>query len=232
MKRSICDSLIGVRNLDVVLVHGLYHQPGHMRPLVKALEARGICAKVPRLHRGSLANDTQAVQEAVDACRGKPLVVGHSYGGAVATGLEGVEAFVFMAAFVPDVGESCAVLGGPNAPVNAWVRPFSDGYSYIPADVAQDLFYGDCTPGDVQIAKRLLVPQASGHGRGEIVAAGWRHARSLYLICTQDRAMSPDLQQTMAERCTDARTFHASHSVYISRPHAVADEIMAFARAD
>jgi pimeloyl-ACP methyl ester carboxylesterase len=218
-----------VVDLDVVLVHGLYHQPAHMQPLAAALETRGVGVKVPRLHRGSLANDTRAVQEAVDACERRPLVVGHSYGGAVVTGLERVAAFVYMAAFVPDVGESCAALGGPDAPVNAWVRPLPDGFTHIPADVAGDLFYGDCPPSAAQKATSLLVPQASGHGRGEVTAAGWRHAPSLYLVCTQDRAMSPPLQQRMAQRCTDARTFDASHSLYISRPDAVADVLLEFA---
>lgn len=219
-------------NLEVVLVHGLYHQPAHMRPLVKVLEERGASVKVPGLHRGSLADDTRAVQEAVDASEGRPLVVGHSYGGAVATGLQRVDALVYMAAFVPDMGESCAALGGPDAPVNASVRPLSDGFTYVPADVAGDLFYGDCTPSAAQNATSLLVPQASDHGRGEVMAASWRHTRSLYLVCTQDRAMSPNLQQSMAERCTDARSFDASHSPYISRPQAVADEIMEFAASN
>lgn len=219
-------------SLEVVLVHGLYHQPAHMRPLVKALEERSATVKVPRLHRGSLADDTRAVQEVVDACEGQPLVVGHSYGGAVTTGLERVGAFVYLAAFVPDVGESCAALGGPDAPVNASVHRFSDGFTYIPADVAADLFYGDCTPSAARNAVSLLVPQASGHGRGEAMAAGWRHARSFYLVCTQDRAMSPILQQSMAERCTNARRFDGSHSLYISRPQTVAHEIMEFAASD
>lgn len=219
-------------NLEVVLAHGLYHQPAHMRPLVRILEARGVSVKVPGLHRGSLANDTRAVQEAVDACEGRPLVVGHSYGGAVATGLQRVDALVYMAAFVPDVGESCAALGGTDAPVNAWVRPSSaEGFTYIPAGVATDLFYGDCTPSAAETAVGLLVPQASGHGRGEVTAAGWRQARSLYLVCTQDRAMSPILQRRMAERCTEVMSFDASHSPYISRPQTIADAIVEFAAA-
>lgn len=218
--------------LEVVLAHGLYHQPAHMRPLVEALEGRGATVKVPGLHRGSLVDDIRAVQEAVNACEDRPIVVGHSYGGAVATGVQKVEALVYMAAFVPDVGESCASLGGPDAPVNAWVRPFSDGFTYIPGDVSTDLFYGDCTPSAARNARRLLVPQAAGHGRGEVRAAGWRHTRSLYLVCTQDRAMSPILQQSMAERCTDVQSFDASHSPYISRPQAVADAITEFAASD
>ncbi len=218
-----------MEDFEVVLVHGLYHQPAHMRPLVEVLEARGLTVTVPSLHRGSLADDTRAVQEAVDACHGRPIVVGHSYGGAVVTGLEGVDVLVYMAAFVPDVGESCASLGGPHAPVNAAVRPVADGFTHIPDELADELFYGDCTPDAAEAARRLLVPQAAGHGRGAVTTAGWRTTRSLYLVCTQDRAMSPSLQRAMAQRCSDARSLDASHSPYISQPREVAAEIYRFA---
>ncbi|MGI6878157.1 alpha/beta hydrolase [Microbacterium sp. gxy059] len=138
---------------------------------------------------------------------------------------------MYLAAFVPDVGESCATLGGPDAPVNAWIRPFSDGFTYVPEDVAPGLFYGDCTPSAARDAASLLVPQAAGHGRGEVSTAAWRHVRSLYVVCTQDRATSPDLQRRMASRCSAARVFDASHSPYISRPQAIADANTEFAAA-
>jgi len=64
---------------EVILVHGLYHQPQQMQPLRAALEERGAIAHVPRLHRGSLMADTGAVQQVVDACRNESVVVAHSY---------------------------------------------------------------------------------------------------------------------------------------------------------
>jgi predicted alpha/beta hydrolase family esterase len=46
------------------------------------------------------------VQQVADACRNEPVVVAHSYGGAVAAGVQGAASFVFMGAFAPKVGES------------------------------------------------------------------------------------------------------------------------------
>lgn len=211
---------------EVVLVHGLFHQPAHLLPLVDALTKRGVVVHVPRLHRGSLAADTSAVQQLVEGCATQPIVVGHSYGGAVAAGVEGAASLVFMAAFVPDIGESCASLGGPDALVNAWVRPHPAGGTYIPADVASALFYGDCGIGAATRAVRLLVPQASGHGRGRAQAATWKHTPSRYLVCSDDRAMSPQLQRRMADRCTSQHTMNVSHSPYISRPDDVAGSLL------
>ena len=83
---------------EVILVHGLYHQPAHMQALENVLEGLGATVHTPLLHRGSLEADTSAVQQAVDACKGKPIVVGHSYGGAVAAGIRRAASFVFTTA--------------------------------------------------------------------------------------------------------------------------------------
>lgn len=211
---------------EVILVHGLYHQPAHMQPLVDALEARGATVHAPLLHRGSLEADTRAVQRAVDDCLQAPIVVGHSYGGAVAAGTHGARLFVFIAAFVLDVGETCAVLGGPAAPVNAWVVPLPEGGTFVSAAVARGLFYGDCEPDAAGRAVALLVPQAPGHGRGRAASAEWRRIESRFIVCSDDRAMSPALQHRMAERCTSYEILDASHSPYISRPTQVAATIL------
>lgn len=76
-------------------MHGLYHQPAHREPLVDALEARGAIVHVPFLHHGSLAADTSVVQEQVKPCFEEPIVVSHSYGGAIAAGVQGAASFLF-----------------------------------------------------------------------------------------------------------------------------------------
>ncbi|GAA4267850.1 alpha/beta hydrolase [Frondihabitans peucedani] len=217
---------------EVILVHGLYHQPQHMQPLRAALEERGAIVHVPRLHRGSLAEDTQVVQRVIiDACRNQPILVAHSYGGAVAAGVQGAAAFVFMAAFAPKVGESCAQLGGIDAPVNAFVRPHPEGGTFMPAEAATNLFYADCDPQMAQRAVDLLVPQASGHGRGVVKTAPWESAVSHYIVCADDRAMTPALQLRMAIRCSSYEVLTASHSPYISRPQHVATSVLGTATA-
>lgn len=211
---------------EVILVHGLYHQPQHMQPLREALEARGATVHSPRLHQGSLAADTEAVQRAVDACRDRPILVAHSYGGAVVAGVERALSFVFVAAFAPRAGESCAQLGGPDAPVNPFVRPHPAGGTFIPSEMAVELFFADCDPYAAQRAVDLLVPQASGHGRGVVEAASWERSISHYIVCSDDRAMSPALQMRMAKRCSSHEVLSASHSPYISQPHRVAASVL------
>lgn len=96
----------------VLLVHGLYHRPEHFAVVAERLQAAGTEVVVPELHRGSLPADTAAVQAAIDALQEPPIVLGHSYGGSVITGVRGAGHLVYLAAFVLDVGESAAGLGG------------------------------------------------------------------------------------------------------------------------
>jgi pimeloyl-ACP methyl ester carboxylesterase len=217
---------------DVVLLHGLYHQPAHMQPLVEELEKRGVNVHVPTLHRGSLAADIVAAQHAVNASLRRPIVVGHSYGGAVAAGVEGAAALVFIAAFVLDLGESCAALSGLRAPVNAWTQPHPSGGTFIPADAARELFYGDCDPVAAENAIALLTRQAAGHGRGIATRAAWRELPSKYIVCADDRAVDPALQKRLALRCTDSYTISTSHSPYISQPVLTADAILGWPYSD
>ncbi len=95
----------------VVLVHGLYHQAGHFGVVAAGLRRVGVEVVVPELHRGSLREDTRVVQEAVDGFGVAPVVVGHSYGGSVITGVRGAGHLVYLAAFVLDAGESAAEWG-------------------------------------------------------------------------------------------------------------------------
>lgn len=68
--------MVGLR--EMVLVHGLWHQPAHFDPLTSVLRRRGFTVHTPRLHRGSLRADTRAVQSIVDRCEAPPVVVGNT----------------------------------------------------------------------------------------------------------------------------------------------------------
>lgn len=211
---------------EVIFVHGLWHQPAHFDRLVGVLRANGVVVHVPRLHRGSLANDTAAVQEVVDALPVAPVVLGHSYGGSVITGLDRVRHLIYVAAFVPAAGESGALLGGTDALVNDVVRHNEDGTTSIPIEHAREVLYSDCTEADSVWAAGLLVRQQPGHGRGVPQRVAWESVESTYVRCEQDRALSPALQERMARRCTNVVSLTSSHSPFISQPTQLGTLIM------
>ncbi|WP_393057623.1 alpha/beta hydrolase [Streptomyces sp. LN549] len=206
----------------VVLVHGLYHDPRHFDLVVAELRADGIDVAVPELHRGSLQADTEAVQAVVDAMEEPPLVVGHSYGGSVITGLTGVGHLVYLAAFVPAEGESAAGLGGSTALLVSSVVRDEDGLTHVDAAAAVDVFYGDAPRERAVWAASLLRPQKPGCGRGVPTRQSWRSTPSTYIVCSQDRAIDPGVQREMSRRCSSTLTWNTSHSPFISEPGRVA----------
>jgi hypothetical protein len=127
---------------------------------------------------------------------------------------------------VPASGESGALLGGAGALVNDAVQRNDDGTSSIRPERARDVLYADCTEAESDWATELLVPQQPGHGRGVPARIAWQSVESTYLLCEQDRALSPDLQQRMARRCTNTISLSSSHSPFISRSRQLADLIV------
>ncbi|MEV7401409.1 alpha/beta hydrolase [Streptomyces sp. NPDC091267] len=206
----------------MVLVHGLYHDPRHFDLVVGELSAVGIEVAVPELHRGSLLADTEAVQAVVDAMADEPLVMGHSYGGSVITGLTGVGHLVYVAAFVPAEGESAASLGGTTELLASSVVHDADGVTHVDPTAALDVFYGDAPIERATWAASLLRPQKPGCGRGVPERRAWQNTPSTYVICARDRAIDPGLQRAMSRRCSSTLTWQTGHSPFISAPGEVA----------
>jgi pimeloyl-ACP methyl ester carboxylesterase len=215
----------------VVLVHGLWHTPEHLGPLIAALERDGVPVVAPRLHRGSYEADVAAVQEAVDGCAAPPVLVGHSYGGAVITDVVGVARLVYLAAFVPDLGESAVSLNGRDGLINAAVRMREDGATEIVPELADAHLYHDCAAEQRDRARSLLVPQGVRSARGTPTRTAWRSVPSTFVVCTDDHAVAPAVQRRMAERCTSVLELAAGHSAYLSRTREVAAIIVAAASA-
>nr|MDT0666432.1 alpha/beta hydrolase [Micromonospora sp. DSM 115978] len=123
------------------------------------LEALGHEVRTSELHRGSLAADTAAVQADVDAL-GDAVVCGHSYGGAVITGLrpDGIRRLVYLAALMPDVGQSGADLNqlGPPSSLQEALVMGDDGTCTVDVARAADVFYADCELGDQAAAVARL----------------------------------------------------------------------------
>jgi pimeloyl-ACP methyl ester carboxylesterase len=170
-----------------------------------------------------LPADTAAVQAAVDALQVPPIVLGHSYGGSVITGLRGVGHLVFLAAFVLDAGESAAGLGGASPRRQDAINPEPDGSTSLHPDRAGDTLYSDCSEPLAAWAVGLLRPQAPGCGRGIPERHSWKHTSSTYVVCAQDRAIDPVLQRKMASRCTDVREWQTGHSPFVGQPDLIVE---------
>lgn len=191
--------------------------------MAERLRTGGVEVVVPELHRGSLTADTAAVQAVVDALAEPPLLLGHSYGGSVITGVRGAGRLVYLTAFVPDTGESAATLGGASPRLQDAIVPEPDGSTSLRPDRAADVLYHDCSGPLAARAVALLRPQAPGCGRGVPTHHGWKDTPSTYVVCGRDRVIDPALQRRMAARCTEVREWRTGHSPFVGQPDLLVD---------
>ena len=116
--------------VSVVLVHGAFADGSGWQPVYQILKADGFEVGIVQAPNLSLEGDVAATKWVV-AEQSRPVVlVGHSYGGAVVTEAGNdpkVAALVYIAAWVPDKGESVARCCKPCRPTPHHRRSFHRG---------------------------------------------------------------------------------------------------------
>jgi pimeloyl-ACP methyl ester carboxylesterase len=218
----------------IVLVHGSWHGSWCWSAVTEKLRPLGHTVTAVDLHRGTLAEDTRAVQEAIDANGTTAIVCGHSYGGAVITGLrpELVEHAVYLAAMMPDADQSILAMNNEDGrALSDWIELRDDGAScVVAADSARRVFLGDCDAAVQDEAISRLVPQLTKTFQDPPGRALWRDVQSTYVICTEDQAIPPERQRRMSRNATYSRSWPTSHSPFLSAPERVTDLLAELAR--
>ena len=220
---------------NVVLVHGAFADGSGWRRVVDILGKDGYTITVVQEPLTSLADDVAATKRALDLHQGPTLLVGHSYGGVVITeagNAPNVVGLVYIAAFIPDQGESAVSLLSQAPPANDDMRATKDDFLYIdpaafPADFAADL-----PPAEGNFMAHSQAMLAKAAGGAPVTTAAWHQKKSWALVATRDHNINPDLERTMAKRAgSETIEVPASHAVYVSKPEDVARLIEGAAKA-
>src|SRR5215813_15461781 len=121
----------------IILVHGFWGGAAHWSKVIVHLSRMGYTS----IHAvenplTSLADDVERTRKMVAQHKGPVLLVGHSYGGMVITGAgtaPNVVGLVYIAAWVPDAGESLGALASVGTPPPGGGDAFvdSDGHLWI-----------------------------------------------------------------------------------------------------
>ena len=220
----------------IVLVHGAFAESSSWDRVIRELEDAGhdvIAAANPL--RG-LAADAQSVTDLVSSVDGPVVLVGHSYGGAVITNVDGnageITGLVYVAAFAPDHGESANMLAQKFAgsTLGDALRPVhrSNGTTdlYIDREIFHDQFCADVPAAEaarMATTQRPVTLEALQAPTGDRPL--WKDVPSWFLIAGQDRNIPAELQQFMAYRAGARETVElpsASHAVAVSHPDATA----------
>lgn len=213
----------------VLLVHGAWHTGSAWDGVAAGLRARGVLVAVAELHRGSLAADVAAAEAALDRIseRGPVIACGHSYGGAVITGLapQKIGHLVYLAAMMPDIGETSLGLlaGAPPSDLGACMIGDPAGTTTIDPAKAGELFHSQL--GESRRAGHVgaLVPQLMAPGHRATTSAAWHSCPSTYVVCTDDHVLHPDLQHRLSKRATHTVAWHSDHGAFASHENDTVD---------
>lgn len=216
---------------DLVILHGAWHQPAHFDVVADALCQRGVRVTVPDLGGHSLTSGTAMAQEIVDTAEEPPVVMAHSFGGVTACCLERAAHLLFVAAFIFDAGESpqdwTTRVGEETGKAAAPLPMDEAGMTHLEPDGARAGFFADCPPEAADRAVRLLRPEPASIFTDAAPRAPYQSVPSTYVICSQDRAILPEMVGYFADRCSEQLTWPTSHSPYLSRPETVVDLVAA-----
>ncbi|MET9353093.1 alpha/beta fold hydrolase [Streptomyces sp. NPDC006617] len=234
------------RKPTIVLVHGAFADSSSWNGVVDRLQSRDYPVVAASNPLRGLAGDAAYVRQLVASIDGPVVLAGHSYGGAVissaAKGLDHVKALVFVAAFLPDAGESALTLAGkfPGSTLGEALRPvpvtLPDGSQVADLYIEQDKFHQQFaadvpeeTTAVMAATQRPVTDAALAEGA---TAPAWADIPSWVLVATEDRNIPPQAQTFMAERAkATVVSISASHAVSVSRPADVARLINEAAQA-
>ncbi|MER5353677.1 alpha/beta hydrolase [Kitasatospora sp. NPDC002551] len=231
----------------IVLVHGGYADSSCWNATIGELQRRGyptVCGSNPL--RG-IPTDAPYIAGLLDSIAGPVVLVAHSMGGTVITnaaaGKANVKALVYVAAFVPDVGETQGELIGKFP--GSEVLPVSVPVPYTKADGTrgtefylgkdgQAAFAADLSKADFRILQATQRPFDADSFTYPTTAAAWRTIPVWGLVAGRDKAIPPACERWMYARANARKVVEAptsSHVVMLSHPGVVADLIHDAARS-
>jgi pimeloyl-ACP methyl ester carboxylesterase len=220
---------------NVVIVHGAFADGSGWQGVADILGKDGYAVSVVQEPLTSLADDVAATKRVLDLQQGPTLLVGHSYGGVVITeagNAPNVAGLVYIAAFIPDKGESAVSLLSQTPSPNNDMRATKDDFLYLePAAFPAD-FAADVPPAQANFMAHSQAMLAKAAAGAPVTAAAWHQKKSWELVATLDRNISPDLERSMAKRAgSETIEVAGSHAVYLSKPDEVARLIERAAKA-
>ena len=231
----------------IVLVHGGYADSSCWNATIAELQQEGyttVCGSNPL--RG-IPTDAPYIGSLLDFISGPVVLVAHSMGGTVITnaaaGKANVKALVYIAAFVPDVGETQGELitKFPGSEVEAVSVPApytkADGTTgtdlYLSKD-GQAAFAADIPAAAFRVLQATQRPFDADSFTYPTTAAAWKTIPSWGLVAGQDKAIPPACERWMYSRANARNVVevpHSSHVAMISHPKIVADLIRDAAEA-
>ncbi len=232
-----------------ILIHGAYHGSWCWDTVADLLRGAGHEVQTPDLpghgrDPGWLSDQTmpnyiERIVDLLDAAPSKVTLVGHSMGGAIATAAasarpDKVARIIYLTAYIPINGESVGDVVKIDPASHVQVdRVDVEGLDAVSlkSGTLADAFYNDATTRMLNFAEDRVQLQSPIPFRHKFDLKNKMVAPKAAIICTRDRAISPDHQRMMAMRagCDLIVDIDAGHSPFVTQPEALTEVLMSLA---
>jgi pimeloyl-ACP methyl ester carboxylesterase len=217
----------------VILVHAAWADGSSWNKVTEKLQRKGFNVVAAQIPLTSFADDVASLRKVLLRQEGPLVLAGHSYGGAVITaaaaGNPNVKALVYIAAVVPDEGETVGdvfhrVAAHPSAPK---LQPDADGFLWLNVDAFRAAVAPDASRAETALMAATQKPISVACLGEPMGKPAWKEKPSWFLIAEKDRMVSPETQRFTAARMkSKVVSLPVDHTPLASKPAAVADLII------
>lgn len=238
----------------IVLVHGAFADASSWSGVIRRLQMDGYPVLAPANPLRGLASDAAYLSAFLNTVTGPTILVGHSYGGAVisnaAAGHSNVTALVYVAAYIPDVGQTLGELspasggsqlvppGVPGVTPTLLVRPCppdscaAGAEAYVDPAFFHQVFAADVPREQSDVIAVAQRPLSVSVFSEKSTAAAWKTIPSFALIANQDHAIGTANELAMAQHAgAQIVRVDGSHLVMVARPGEVVELIRSAANS-
>jgi pimeloyl-ACP methyl ester carboxylesterase len=219
----------------IVLVHGAFAESASWNPVITKLLGDGYTVIAVANPLRGVKFDADYLSAVVASIPGPVVLVGHSYGGEVISGVSDssrkVRALVYVSGLAPDVGESANAIvgrfpGSTLGPALAPPVPLPGGGNdlYILQDKFHAQFAADLPASDAAVMAVTQRPATEAAFAELATVAAWKTIPSWFIYGSLDLNIPPAAHAFMAQRAHAKQVIEiqgSSHVVMLSHPNEV-----------
>lgn len=219
-------------NATVVLVHAAWADGSSWNKVTEELQQKGFNVVAAQIPLTSFGDDVEVLRKVLLRQQGPVVLAGHSYGGAVLTAAAAsnpnVKALVYIAAIVPDEGETVGdvfhrVTPHPSAPK---LQPDADGFLWLNVVAFRTAVAPDASQTETALMAATQKPISVACLGEPMGKPAWKEKPSWFLIAEKDRMVSPETQRFTAARMkSKVVSLPVDHTPLACNPDAVAELI-------
>lgn len=190
------------------------------------------------IEKVKMADTVQQLCKLIDSIEGKVILVGHSKNGIMISQAaeyrpQKIEKLIYLAAYLIPNGKTQREYSVQDT--EGWLKPYVDvdaalNASTLRPDIYKEGLYHDCEDAITELAKLLLShePVESGTTPLSLTEENYGSVPRYYIECTEDRAVTPFIQQKMYSETPCKKVFRmaTSHSPFFSQPRELVDILL------